>query len=493
MTMDSEQAHRRRVEYGRAAIVGFAVMLLFSAPFWNVKGDDAFITFRFAENLARFGQLAYNLGEPVYGFTSPAWLGLLSLCLKVTGDMYLASAIASSFALVGLALALWALAIRSRLKPWLLVCVMAFVGLDGWFARWAFSGQEIVFKIAIAALVIERTLAALEDGRWITSATLGLVFVVAGLTRPELAVLLVPLCIVWLLASGRRTQALVAGALFAAGYGAWMLAAYQMFGWAVPHTILVKTLGARGSVLALAGKMLAIVGPALLGPAVLALSAKLPSAARIRMRDVPSLLRAQADWALPLAWGIGVLVGYVISGAYIASMYTLIGTPFVVFGLVRFAQEQGFAPEHKRGLVRVALAIGIVGYVGFVVFMGRFSWIAGDRYAAGDDRAYVAFCEWVDATVPADARIVTAELGILGWIANRYMIDAAGIATPSLLSGGPLADYRPDYVCLYGPTVRQFRDLTLSPLREVRFVRVGGLNALRGEEETATLYEVVGR
>ena len=37
--------------------------------------DDAYITFRYAENLALHGELTWNLGEdPVEGFTSMSWV-----------------------------------------------------------------------------------------------------------------------------------------------------------------------------------------------------------------------------------------------------------------------------------------------------------------------------------------------------------------------------------------------------------------------------------
>lgn len=57
------------------ATLGFGLALLV-APY---QIDDAFITYRYAENLVTAGELSFNRGEaPVEGFSSPAWLGLLS-------------------------------------------------------------------------------------------------------------------------------------------------------------------------------------------------------------------------------------------------------------------------------------------------------------------------------------------------------------------------------------------------------------------------------
>ena len=41
--------------------------------------DDAFVYFRYAENFAQTGELVFNLGEYVEGFTSPLWMVLLAI------------------------------------------------------------------------------------------------------------------------------------------------------------------------------------------------------------------------------------------------------------------------------------------------------------------------------------------------------------------------------------------------------------------------------
>jgi len=49
----------------------YALAALYSFPKWTV--DDAYITYRYAENLANFGALTWNVGEkPVEGYTGVA-------------------------------------------------------------------------------------------------------------------------------------------------------------------------------------------------------------------------------------------------------------------------------------------------------------------------------------------------------------------------------------------------------------------------------------
>jgi hypothetical protein len=146
----------------------------------------------------------------------------------------------------------------------------------------------------------------------------------------------------------------------------------------------------------------------------------------------------------------------------------------------------------SRRVLRLAAVVTVACAAVVSAFLLRFSWLAGPAYAEGDDARYVAFCREVAETVPPGARIATHELGVLGWVTDRYMIDTAGIATPSLLvadQAAELARLRPDYVLLYGPTVAEIEGLPVRPLKQVRFRRVGGVYAVRGET-TATLYAV---
>ena len=55
------------------------LLLLGHAFYFNYISDDAFITFRYADNFIRGKGLVYNAGERVEGYTNFLWLILLSL------------------------------------------------------------------------------------------------------------------------------------------------------------------------------------------------------------------------------------------------------------------------------------------------------------------------------------------------------------------------------------------------------------------------------
>ena len=87
--------------------VSYAAVVLALFPKWTV--DDAFITYRYAENLAHHSELTWNVGEePVEGYTGVALPVLVAAWIKVGGSAVVAGKLigVGSFFLAALMLAL---------------------------------------------------------------------------------------------------------------------------------------------------------------------------------------------------------------------------------------------------------------------------------------------------------------------------------------------------------------------------------------------------
>jgi len=64
----------------RWLLVGIAaVTLVVHSLAYNFVTDDAFISFVFSRNFAEHGQLAFNLGHPVEGYTNFLWTVILGI------------------------------------------------------------------------------------------------------------------------------------------------------------------------------------------------------------------------------------------------------------------------------------------------------------------------------------------------------------------------------------------------------------------------------
>src|SRR5882762_9314504 len=60
-----------------------AVVLVVHSLAYNFVTDDAYISFVFSRNLAEHGQLAFNLGHPVEGYTNFLWTFVLGVAMVV--------------------------------------------------------------------------------------------------------------------------------------------------------------------------------------------------------------------------------------------------------------------------------------------------------------------------------------------------------------------------------------------------------------------------
>lgn len=127
-------AHATRV----VAFAGIAILLVVLIRTAWVS-DDAYITFRTADNIVQGYGPVWNTGERVQGFTHPLWLGVFTAVYVVTGEAYY-----TSIAL-GLALSMGVVALLARFvarTPWsMLACLVALVSSKA-FVDFSTSGLE---------------------------------------------------------------------------------------------------------------------------------------------------------------------------------------------------------------------------------------------------------------------------------------------------------------------------------------------------------------
>ncbi|NJM09071.1 hypothetical protein HC891_27060 [Candidatus Gracilibacteria bacterium] len=104
-------ANRLAVQFALAAL---CLLVGFSGALWPTwLSDDAFISFRYAQNLAQGNGLVYNLGERVEGYTNFLWTLLAALVLVLGGEIVFFTYLAG--VIIGLALLLLTFFVAARL------------------------------------------------------------------------------------------------------------------------------------------------------------------------------------------------------------------------------------------------------------------------------------------------------------------------------------------------------------------------------------------
>lgn len=224
---------------GASTLLAIGVFLFGAVIAVDFFKDDAFISFRYAKNLADGHGLVFNPGERVEGITNPLWTVLFAPFTKTSVDLVLLAQ------LLGVALGVALIVLVAR-------AARALDGPPGWAALLLASSSTLA---AYAVSGMESTLAALLPFAaallaWTQPSTrralaAGLLAAGGCMTRPELHVL-AGLVSVPLLVEAARTRRVTARLLaFALALGVPLLAfhaaRFAYYGSLLPNTYFAKT------------------------------------------------------------------------------------------------------------------------------------------------------------------------------------------------------------------------------------------------------------
>ena len=151
--------------------------------------DDAYISFRYAENAAAGKGIVFNPGEYVEGYTNFLWVALLGACKKIGMDIEQSAAwlgaICSVVTVVVTLLLSERLSQNSRRGRFPLVFVgltLISLTLNPTFGIWAVAGLETPLFMMLLGLAVWRHLRETDTNRFSFSP---LIFGLLALTRPE--------------------------------------------------------------------------------------------------------------------------------------------------------------------------------------------------------------------------------------------------------------------------------------------------------------------
>jgi hypothetical protein len=453
--------------------------------------DDAWIHQTYARNLVRYGQFAYVPGQPSAGSTAPLWTLLLSAGYFLGLDFKLWAYclgfvlhILTAWAVYRLASRLWPQQERAALFAGL------FCALE-WHLVWAaFSGMETILFIFLALLLMERYLwlksqianpkSRLVTGHW--SLGIGLLGGLLTVTRPEGIVLFALITLDALgcsLCSIIATRAVIAseakqsprrkeeiassqktllamtraeqlrsifipslkgarphvfgflGLLF--GF-ALLLLPYLLFNLATsalpfPNTFYAKQAEYRAEIVnfSFAVRLWRVTRPTIVGAQVLLL----PGFAFAVYRTIRE---KRVEAALPLVWWAATLALYAwrLPKDYQHGRYLIPTIPILVIfgswgtlGLLRLDSRQTIVRALSRA-VSIAVLILLFTF-----------WIIGARTYAADvgfiEREMVAVARWLEANTPSKALIAVHDIGAVGYLVDRPLLDLAGLITPEVV------------------------------------------------------------
>lgn len=404
--------------------------------------DDPYITYRYAKNLVAGHGFVYNFGQHTLSTTAPLYAVLLGGLSLIWPDLPALSNVVSALALVVSAAILgkWSesrgekavgmtAALLLSLSPLLLmtfgaeVCMSVMLVLAGFYAY-----DRSRLSLAAGALAL------------------------AVMVRPDGLLAAVALGIYHLIR--RRSIPWRPVALYAGLVGIWYCGLWLYFGSPVPVTLLAKQ--QQGQLAAStrfgAGLLELIAGygeqPLYWLHGVLALL------------GIGRVLRVSHHWTPLLIWTALYVLSYTLMGV---SRYFWYYAPLMPAFVVLVAEG---AVSVGRGLRRVGLPrLAVVGASGLLLvallaplFTGVF--LAGWQLDTRMD-VYREIGQWLERNTPPQATVGMLEVGIMGYYAERNVVDFAGLIQPEVArqltstSGyeeattWAIQTYKPDYVVLH--------------------------------------------
>ena len=237
-----------------------AVVLVAHSLAYNFVTDDAYISFVFSRNLAEHGELTFNLGQRVEGYTNFLWTLVLGLGLLAgIPPEWLSRALGTACGL-GTLYVVFRIAERAlgRPTPWAAVPSVLLACSSG-FACWTSGGLETQLYTLLIAAAVDALVAAVTEPRALRR--IGVVLALASMTRPEGPMVAAVLGAVW---AGRRLigwlrgragrggeprgvrgvrDEAIAVAWFLALWAPWFAWRWWYYGWPFPNTYYVKATG----------------------------------------------------------------------------------------------------------------------------------------------------------------------------------------------------------------------------------------------------------
>ena len=176
-----EQFDRSWIWIGAIGSVGFLLLSIF---YYDFVLDDAYIIYRYAQNLVEYGSFTWNVGEkPVEGFTSFLWVILNASAIALGGDPIVFTKVIS---LAAALLIIWLLAYNSRTAPLEVAAIATFaIALSPPAVLLTWQGLETAFLSLLLLLSAVLSIRVVTRANARQMVWWYLIAFIAILTRPD--------------------------------------------------------------------------------------------------------------------------------------------------------------------------------------------------------------------------------------------------------------------------------------------------------------------
>jgi hypothetical protein len=427
---------------GILAYIGLVVGVIY-VFFADWAYDDPFITYRYARNLVNGIGFVYNAGERVLSTTTPLYVFVLAALSPLSLDLPQMSVLFGAFCLACGGLLIWSLAQSSRLS----------------YAGWAGLVLYPSFPLLIATLGSEvpfylmLCLAAIASYAYRRYSLAAICVALATLARPDGALLALLLAVHYLIYV-RKPFPWGALAWFAAITLPWLIFAWLYFGSPIPVTLAAKQYqGSMAISQRFAAGLQTTLTPFLRRPYFWL-------EAFLAIAGLAFSFRFGRRYWLLWAWTLLYFASYSLLGV---SRYFWYYAPLVPGFVAAVGVGVAALRAQVVSLGRPFSQAGnlVAGLILLLLFLGQSQSLQQQAITA-DLRypVYKSVGKWLADKTPPGSSVGALEIGIIGYYADRPVVDFAGLVQPDVapqLKGSntyeeaakwAIKHYRPNYLVL---------------------------------------------
>ncbi|MEO8211035.1 MAG: glycosyltransferase family 39 protein, partial [bacterium] len=214
--------------------------------------DDAFISYRYAENFIKGDGLVFNQGEKVEGYTNFLWVMISSLLIKINIEPLAGARIISLIFSFLTLFVTYLIAVQIfKVKGIISLLGVTLLALNPGFILWSYSGMETVFFTFLITSGNYFVLKFIDGNKNRFLIYSSIFFSVSALTRPEGVYFFILnfLFIFFISSPGNQKRkvpvflkkSIIPILIFAFIYGSYFVWRYSYYGFLFPNTFYAKT------------------------------------------------------------------------------------------------------------------------------------------------------------------------------------------------------------------------------------------------------------
>lgn len=421
-------------------------------PFTAATVEDAFITFRYARNIAAGLGFVYNAGERVLGTTTPLYTLVLAFSAVMGFDMIAVGKAINILADAGTAVIVyWLLRdLGARHLAWAGVFLFVLSPINVLYSAGGMETGLYTFLVLLTLL-----LASLDHVRVTAIAAAVLVLV-----RPDGLLVVGAVGVLWWFQNKPAAQVVKALVLFSILLLPWALFSLWYFGSPIPHSVMAKATSYQTyNFLEWPAAFVERLGEGNTSGALLVLL--------LSFIGFASALRPAASHRLRvfMVWFLLYMVAFTLARAAVFSRWyysPIMPLLFVFFclGIHQLFEWILGMRQTKQAVDRIPRAVyyaGLIPLALLVAFLTLDStWQQTQAELSFQNQIAIPVSKWLLANTPSESPICLETIGAVGWYTNRPILDEGALVTertrilneqtPGTINvPGILRTFEPDY------------------------------------------------